>query len=104
MKVLVLADSRDLVETISLILKVRWSELNLLHATEAREGMELIYREQLDIVMLHLDSATSVDCFDFIGEVRSFSDVPIVILSHGSDVIDGSTSISVKIMTLLLWS
>ena len=88
MKVLVLADSRDLVETISLILKVRWSELNLLHATEAREGMELIYREQLDIVMLHLDSAATLDCFDFIGEVRSFSDVPIVILSHGSDVID----------------
>jgi two-component system KDP operon response regulator KdpE len=88
MKVLVLADSRDLGETISVILKVRWPELSLFHATEAREGIELIYREQLDIVMLHLDSAATVDCFDFIGEVRSFSDVPIVILSQGSNVID----------------
>ena len=88
MKVLVLADSRDLVETISLILRVRWPDLSMLHAIEAREGMELIHREQLDIVMLHLDSAATVDCFDFISQIRSFSDVPIVIVSQQDDVID----------------
>ena len=88
MKVLVLADSRDLVETLSLILRVRWPDLSMLHAIEAREGMELIHREQLDIVMLHLDSAATVDCFDFISQIRSFSDVPLIILSQQDDVID----------------
>jgi len=86
MKVLVLAESRDLVETISVILRVRWPDLSMLHATEDREGMELIHREQPDIVMLHLDSAATVDSFDFIGEIRSFSDVPIVIVSQQDDV------------------
>lgn len=88
MKVLVLADSRDLVETISVILKVRWPDLSMLQAIEAREGMDLIHREQPDIVMLHLDSAATVDCFDFISQIRSFSDVPLIILSQQDDVID----------------
>jgi len=88
MKVLVFADSRDLVETISVILKVRWPDLSMLQAIEAREGMDLIHREQLDIVMLHLDSAATVDCFDFISQIRSFSDVPLIILSQQDDVID----------------
>ncbi len=88
MKIIVFANSEDLVETISLILRVRWPDLTMLQAAEAREGMELIYREQLDIVMLHLDSAATVDCFDFIGEIRSFSDVPIVIVSQQDDVTD----------------
>ena len=88
MKVLVLADSRDLVETISVILRVRWPDLTMLQAIEAREGVNLIYREQPDLVMLHFDLAATVDSFDFIGEVRSFSDVPIVIVSKESDVAD----------------
>ena len=86
MKVLVFADSRDLVETISVILRVRWPDLSMLQATEAREGMDLIHREKLDIVMLHHHSAATVDCFDFIGQIRNFSDVPIVIVSQGSDI------------------
>lgn len=88
MKVLIFADFRDLVETISVILRVRWPGLTMLQATEAREGMELIHREQLDIVMLHHHSAAAVDCFDFIGQIRSFSDVPIVIISQQDDVTD----------------
>ncbi len=88
MKVLVFTDSRDLVETISVILRVRWPDLSTLHATEDREGMELIHREQPDIVMLYLDSAATVDSFNFIGEIRNFSDVPIVIVSQQDDVTD----------------
>lgn len=87
MKALLVGDSEDLSQTISLILKVRWPQLTLVHALEAREGMELIYREQPDIVMLHLDSA-AVDCFDLISQIRSFSDVPLIILSEKNDVMD----------------
>jgi two-component system KDP operon response regulator KdpE len=88
MKALVFTDSRDLVETISVILRVRWPDLTMLQAVEAREGMDLIHREQPDIVMLHFDSAATADSFDFIGEIRSFSDVPIVIVSKENDVTD----------------
>jgi len=88
MKAVCVGESGDLWQTITLILRVRWSDLSTLRATEAREGLELVYREQPDVVMLHLDSAATVDSFDFISQVRSFSDVPIVIFSQSDDVDD----------------
>jgi len=87
MKILVVSASKDLSQNISLILKVRWPELSLFHAIEAREGIELIYREQPDIVILQ-HGVASVDCFDLIGQIRSFSDVPIIVLGQSDDVID----------------
>ena len=87
MKVLFIGDSEELLQSISLILKVRWRELNLIHATEARQATELIHNEQPDIVMLQVDAA-SPDDFDLIGQIRSFSDVPLIVLSQSDDVID----------------
>ena len=87
MKLLVVGGSEELLATISLILKVRWRELRLARATEPSEGLELARREQPDIVMLRLDSP-SVDCFDLIVQVRSFSNVPLVVLSDSGDVVD----------------
>ena len=54
MKALLVSESRELSQTVSLILKVRWPELSLAEATKERESIELIYREKPDIVMLHL--------------------------------------------------
>lgn len=86
-KVLIASDSKDLLQTISLILRVRWPELSLVHTTEAREGLDLIHREQPDIVMLHHDSAAP-DYFDLISQIRSFSDVPLIVLGQSDDVVD----------------
>lgn len=87
MKFLVVGDSKDLSQTIPLILKVRWPDLSLIHATEAREAVNLIHGEQPDVVVLHLDSAL-VDCFDLIAQIRGFSDVPLVVFSDSNDVVD----------------
>lgn len=87
MKLLIVGGSEELSETISLVLKVRWRELTVLRAADPREGLELAHSEQPDIVMLHLDSP-GVDCFDLISQIRSFSNVPLVVLSESSDVVD----------------
>ncbi len=87
MKVLLIGGSDELSKTISIILKVRWAELNLLQSIEVRESIEQIYRELPDIVMLHLDSGT-IDYFDLIVQIRSFSPVPLIVLSSSDDVID----------------
>ena len=92
MKALLVSGSKDLSQNISLILKVRWPELSLVHATEARESIELVYRERPDIVMLQLpersEGSASLDCFDLISQIRSFADVPIIVLSQSDDVMD----------------
>lgn len=87
MKVLFVGDSEELLQAMSFILKVRWRELSLIHATEARQATELIHREQPDIVMLQVDAA-SPDDFDLIRQIRSFSEVPLIALSKSNDVMD----------------
>jgi len=87
MKVLFVSDSEELSGTISLILKVRWRELSLVSATEASEALELVGREQPDIVMLHLDPP-GADRFDLISQIRMFSNVPLIVLGENGDVVD----------------
>lgn len=87
MKVLFIGDSEELLQAMSIILKVRWRELSLIHATEARQATELIHKEQPDIVMLQVDAA-SPDGFDLIRQIRSFSEVPLIALSQSRDVMD----------------
>jgi DNA-binding response OmpR family regulator len=92
MKVLVISHSQDLSQAISPILKVRWPDLSLVHANEAKESLELIHREQPDIVMLHLpeqsEGAPPLNYFDLISQIRSFSGVPLIVISQSDDVMD----------------
>jgi DNA-binding response OmpR family regulator len=87
MKVLFVGNSEELSQAMSLILKVRWRNLSLIHAAEARQATELIHREEPDIVMLQVDAA-SPDDFDLIRQIRSFSEVPLIALSQSKDVMD----------------
>lgn len=92
MKVLVISHSEDLSQAISPILKVRWPNLSFVHADEAKESLELIHREQPDIVMLHLpersEGAPPLNCFDLISQIRNFSGVPLIVISQSDDVMD----------------
>lgn len=87
MKALFVGDSEELLQAISIILRVRWRELSVVHATEARQATELIHKEQPDIVMLQVDAA-SLEDFDIIGQIRRFSEVPLIALSQSRDVMD----------------
>jgi len=92
MKVLVVSHSQELSQAIVYILHVRWPDLSLAHANEAKESLELIHREQPDIVMFHLPErskeASFSDNFELITQIRSFSDVPIIVISQIDDVMN----------------
>ena len=92
MRVLVVSCSQDLVQDISFILKVRWPELYLGQADESEESLELIHREQPDIVMFHLSEqcleAQHPNCFDLINQIRNFSDVPLIVISQSNNILD----------------
>jgi DNA-binding response OmpR family regulator len=92
MKVLVVGQSQVLSQAVASILKVRWPDLTLVHASEVRENLELIHREQPDIIMFHFpgqsEGAPPMNCFDIITQIRRFSDVPIIVISQSYDVMD----------------
>ena len=92
MRVLVAGCSQDLVQDISFILKIRWQDLSLVHAAEIGESPELVHREQPDIVMFYVSDqcleTPPPNCFDLIGEIRSSSDVPLIVISQSGDILD----------------
>ena len=92
MKVLVVSHSQDLLQDISPILKVRWPDLSLVNTDEAEESLELIHREQPDIVMFHLpersEGAPLLNYLDLMRQIRSFSGVPLIVISQSDDVMD----------------
>jgi len=87
MRLLFVGACEELSGTISLILKVRWRELSMVSAAEASEALELVGREQPDIVMLHLDPP-STDRFDLIGQIRMCSNVPLIALGKNGSAVD----------------
>ncbi len=87
MKVLLIGDLRELERDISVSLEVRWPGVILIYGAEQKTGVELVQTEQPDIVLLDFDSP-QLDGFSMLNEVRSFSDVPIIIVSRRDDVMD----------------
>jgi two-component system KDP operon response regulator KdpE len=92
MKVLLVKLPEELYKYIPLVLKVRWPNLSLFHTHEIREAIQLIRNVQPHIAMLHhpekREGEPPSDYFDLISEIRSFSDVPIIVISQSDDVID----------------
>ena len=92
MKILVISQSRELPEAIYSILKVRWPNLALAQANETTESLQVIYREQPDIVMLHVpqrsEEAASLNYFELINQISGFCHVPLIVIGQSADVMD----------------
>ena len=79
MKVLVIGDSRDAVEHIPLCLRLRWPSATMVFADTGAKGIELVKAEPPDLVIADF-SLPDMRCVDLVGNIRSFSDVPLTVL------------------------
>ena len=80
MKALVIEDKEEVLEEISVCLKLSWSQVYIIVTAEGGKGIDLVEAESPDIVILDLE-LTDMDGFKVLREIRSFSDVPIVVLT-----------------------
>ncbi len=80
MRVLIIEDSADVAEPVSLCFQIRWPEVTLSVAAEGTKGIEIVGSESFDIVILDLN-LPDIDGFEVLNRIRSFSNVPIIILS-----------------------
>ena len=91
MKVLIVEDNRDIVETISLALQIRWPEAKLVSTHLGEKGIELVESESPDIVILDL-GLPDISGFEVLKQIRLFSVVPIIILTvraEEADIVKG---------------
>ena len=80
MRVLIIEDSAEIVEAISLCLQLQWPEITLSSTDEGTRGVEILESESFDMVLLDI-SLPDIDGFEVLKRVRSFSNVPVIILT-----------------------
>ena len=80
MKVLIIEDDREIVEVISLAFQIRWPEVKLVSTHLGEKGVELVESENPDVVILDL-GLPDTSGYDVLREIRTFSTVPILILT-----------------------
>ena len=80
LKVLVIEDSPQTIDAITLCFDLRWPGAEVMSAQEGTKGLELAEKESPDLVILDL-GLPDMDGVDVLRRLRSFSDVPVVILS-----------------------
>lgn len=87
MKALLIEDSPEIVNGVSLTFKLRWPEATVISAGEGSKGVEMVEKEAPDIVILDIN-LPDITGFDVLRQIRLFSDVPIIILTVRGDEID----------------
>ena len=91
MKILIIEDDHEIVEVISLAFQIRWPEVQLVSTNLGHAGVEMVEKEKPDIVILDL-GLPDFSGFDVLKEIRTFSMVPIIILTvrgEESDIVKG---------------
>ncbi len=80
MRVLLIEDSPETVQSVGFCLELRWPNTILLVAAEGARGLEMVETELPDLVILALD-LPDIDGLQLIQQIRTFSDVSIIVLT-----------------------
>ncbi len=84
MKVLVVEDSPQIVETLQLCFDLRWPGTTVVSTDSGKKAPQLVETESPDLVILDL-GLPDVDGLNVLQEIRSFSDIPVLILTGRDD-------------------
>jgi two-component system KDP operon response regulator KdpE len=87
MRILVVDDEPDVVESVRLGFMLQWREVEVVGAGNADQALAAVESEPVDIVLLDI-GLPRVDGFEVLREIRAFSDVPIVMLTARDDAMD----------------
>jgi two-component system, OmpR family, KDP operon response regulator KdpE len=87
MKILVVDDEPDVVEVVNLCFSLRWPEADVTAVATGEEALKLFEQDRPDFVLLDIN-LPGIDGFTVCQEIRSFADVPIVMLSARDSEVD----------------
>jgi DNA-binding response OmpR family regulator len=87
MKILVVDDEPDVVESVRLGFTLQWRDVDVLGAGEGQAALDVVEREHPDIVLLDV-GLPGIDGYEVLRQIRAFSDVPVVMLTARDDAMD----------------
>ena len=87
MRILVVDDEPDVVESVRLGFMLQWRDVEVLGAGEGEAALDVVEREHPDIVLLDV-GLPGINGFEVLRQIRAFSDVPVVMLTARDDAMD----------------
>jgi two-component system, OmpR family, KDP operon response regulator KdpE len=86
-KILVVDDAPEVVESVRLGFMLQWREVEVLGAGAGEAALDLVEREAPDLVLLDI-GLPDLDGYQVLEQIRLFSDVPVVMLTARDDTMD----------------
>jgi two-component system KDP operon response regulator KdpE len=87
MKILIVDDDPDVIESVRLGFTLQWREVDVLGAVAGEAGLDTLERDQPDVVLLDV-GLPDLDGFEVLRQIRAFSDVPVLMLTSRDDSMD----------------
>jgi len=79
-KILIIEDDLSTIDTISLILQLSWQEAEVISSQSGLEGIALAGEKSPDVIILDI-GLPDINGFEVLKRIRSFSNVPIIVLT-----------------------
>ncbi len=86
-KILVIDDEIDITKAIRLTINVQEPDWQVIESNSGNDGLNLLDRENPDLILLDL-RMPDMDGFEVLRRIRTFSTVPVIILTVKSDELD----------------
>jgi two-component system, OmpR family, KDP operon response regulator KdpE len=87
MRILVVDDAPDVIESVQLGFTLQWREVEVLGAATGEQGLDVVEQEHPDLVLLDV-GLPDIDGYEVLRQIRAFSDVPVVMLTARDDTLD----------------
>jgi len=84
LKILIVDDSKAIIETVILSFKLRWPEATVISAETGQQGIGMAETDSPSVIILDL-GLPDITGFEVLQKVRLFSDVPVLILTARDD-------------------
>jgi two-component system KDP operon response regulator KdpE len=87
MKLLVIDDAEEVIEAVTISFALQWREIEVIGAYDGEAGLDLVEHSRPDLILLDI-SMPGLDGFETLRSIRSFSDVPVIMLTARDDVLN----------------
>ena len=87
MRVLIIEDNPEIVQSVVLCFELRWTGVEVLSTAEGKIGLKMAEEESPDVIILDL-GLPDIDGLDVLREIRSYSNMPIIILTVRGEELD----------------
>jgi DNA-binding response OmpR family regulator len=87
MRILLVDDAPEVVESVRLGLMLQWREVEVLEAGTGDIALDLVERETPDLVLLDI-GLPGMDGYEVLRQIRAFSDVPVIMLTARDNTLD----------------